>query len=428
MGTEEEVLDPMKQWLSYGPRVPELPAAKKWHVFLSYRSVHRDWALHLYDALTEAGFSVFLDQFRLVAGSSLATSLSQALGESSSGVILWSTESSDSAWCQTEYETMLNLKNQKESRFRFVVVKTDAQELPLFARTSLYEDFSQSPEGPHGAGLLRVMYGLVDQPLSEAAVRFAQKVDEETKSALLQIAAAAEIGNAARLHALGTCRTLAWLTSPVLACRAAETLIGLGERDMALAVLSAARAKFPKSIRPKQLEALALARAGRSSDAQLILAELYAAGHRDPESMGIFARTWMDRYKTSGSPRHLEKSRDLYVEAFSLAPSDYYTGINAASKSVLLGDLATATAVAEKVQALVGTALVNGDYWKTATVAEVQLIKQDYGKAAKLYRSAVTIDPEAKDNHASTLGQARLLMEKLSTPPNHRAAIEAAFT
>src|SRR5262249_32999664 len=154
---------------------------------------------------------------------------------------------------------------------------------------------------------------------------------------------------------------------------------------------------------------------------------LYAAGHRDPETLGIFARTWMDRYKESHDRHHLRRSRDLYAEAFTLAPNDSYTGINAASKSVLLGELDTAMMLANQVEKLVGTAPLRGEYWKTATVAEVQLLKRNYARAAELYAAAVTADPEAKDNHASTLGQARLLMDQLTTPGPDRAAIESAF-
>lgn len=426
MGMDDN-LDPMRQWLAYAPQAIEPLPGKKWHVFLSYRSVYRDWALHLYDALTQTGLKVFLDQFQLVAGASLATSLAESLGESASGVIVWSNESDDSAWCKTEYEAMVNLRNKPGSMFRFVVIKTGTQDLPLFAQNSLYEDFSLSPEGPLGAGLLRVMYGLIDKPMSPEAVRFAAKIDAETKDELIKVRAATDIGDAERLFALGMSRRLAWLTSPVLACKAAEALIGLGARDNALTVLSAAEANFPKSIRPKQLKALALARVGKWAEAQPILAELYAAGHRDPETLGIYARTWMDRYKSSNNRHHLERSRDLYKEAFELSPRDSYTGINAASKSVLLGDLDTARALADKVEAIVGTEKVSGDYWKTATVAEVQLLRGNNRKAADLYKAAVNIEPEAKDSHASTLGQARVLMDKFETPAEERAAIEAAF-
>jgi hypothetical protein len=135
----------------------------------------------------------------------------------------------------------------------------------------------------------------------------------------------------------------------------------------------------------------------------------------------------MDRYQTSQKRRHLEKSRDLYAEAFQLNPQNYYTGINAASKSVLLGDLDVGRALAEKVETLVGNQAVSRDYWKTATVAEVQLIREHYDAGAQLYHAAVLIDPEATGSHQSTLGQAQLLMEKLNTPEEQRVKITRAF-
>jgi hypothetical protein len=45
----------------------------------------------------------------------------------------------------------------------------------------------------------------------------------------------------------------------------------------------------------------------------------------------------MDRYDASGDLADLRQPRDLYAEAFEAARDDYYTGINAAAKSVLLG-------------------------------------------------------------------------------------------
>src|SRR5262249_47933084 len=108
----------------------------------------------------------------------------------------------------------------------------------------------------------------------------------------------------------------------------------------AIAVLEGLEKEFQKAVRPRQLHALALARRGQSGDlanAQEILGVLYAAGERDPETLGIYGRTWMDRYQQSGNVSDLKQSRDLYAQAFAAAPDDYYTGINAAAKSVMLG-------------------------------------------------------------------------------------------
>jgi tetratricopeptide (TPR) repeat protein len=427
MEIPKKTVEELQKWLKYAPEPPPLKEGEKWHVFLSYRSVNRAWVLNLYDSLRQAGFEVFVDQFVLVPGESLVTSLENALEQSASGIIVWSAYSKDSKWCKREYDSMVTFQGRTGSRFRFLIVKLDNEELPIFAANSLYEDFSDSIEGPRGPKLLRVLYGLVGKPPTEDAVRFAEKVDEEINTELTKIEGAKNIGDSERLFNLGISLSLPWLISPLLACKAAQSLIELDEVDNALDVLKHAEEIFPKSIRPKQLRALALARMGQWSAAQQILSELYAAGHRDPETLGIFARTWMDRYKTSQKLRHLEKSRNLYREAFELNPQDYYTGINAASKSLFLGELNVAKELAEKVEAIVGKVAVPGDYWKTATVGEVQLIQGNYEKAAKIYRDAVLIDPEATGSHTSTLGQAKQLMEKLRIPEEQRLVIEKAF-
>ena len=137
------------------------------------------------------------------------------------------------------------------------------------------------------------------------------------------------------------------------------------------------------------MHALALARRGQGDDlkqAQRILGRLYQDGQRDPETLGIYGRTWMDRYNKSNDPSDLQQSRDLYAEAFQRAPDDYYTGINAAAKSALLGtpaDVELGGKLADQVQTIVGTDPVQGDYWKTATVGEVFLLKKNYVDAGR---------------------------------------------
>jgi ATP/maltotriose-dependent transcriptional regulator MalT len=138
----------------------------------------------------------------------------------------------------------------------------------------------------------------------------------------------------------------------------------------------------------------------------------------------------MDRYADSGDPRHLRRSRDLYVEAFEGAGDDYYTGINAAAKSVLLGDheeLEAASDYARRVQEIVGTEPTPGDYWATATVGEVFLIQGDYPNAGRLYEAAVVMTPEAVDSHASTWTQACRLMDKLQPGADDRTLVRQAF-
>jgi hypothetical protein len=102
-------------------------------------------------------------------------------------------------------------------------------------------------------------------------------------------------------------------------------------------------------------------------------------------------------------------------------------GINAASKSVMLGEMDLAADLAARVEKLVGTEEHPTDYWKTATAAEAQVIKRSYAAAARLYEKAVLASPEDRGSHESMAGQAMLLMDCLGTPPAERWAIEAVF-
>ena len=201
--------------------------------------------------------------------------------------------------------------------------------LPLWARSKLWVDFSDDREGPRGTGLLRLLYGLQGRALPEEAVRLAVDIDEGTRRALARIRAMTSDPDKARLAALAESSHVAWRSSPLLHCACAEALVSIGAHIEALALLDLVIRDFPQSLRPRQLQGLALARSGRWHEAKDVLGELYELGERDPETMGIYARTWMDSYSETGNTLHLRRSRDLYAEAFDASPSSFYVGINA---------------------------------------------------------------------------------------------------
>lgn len=269
--------------------------------------------------------------------------------------------------------------------------------------------------------------------MTKEAARFANQQDIASKAAANKIDAAIAIGDWEYLVQLFEEGGLAWQTSSALGCKAAEGLIELGFKEEAFKMLEKIQEQFTDAIRPKQLHALTLARKGNDEDlkkAQRILGELYAQGERDPETLGIYGRTWMDRYQKSGDIKDLRKSRDLYVEAFEGAKDDYYTGINAA-KSVLIGeaeDISKAAEYAERVQKIVGTETHPGDYWQTATVAETFLIQKKYEDAGRLYQAAVDIAPTKTDSHRSTWTQACRLMNKLKPADKEISLIRKVFS
>lgn len=416
----------MQQLLQYAPQPWNLKAGQKWHVFLSYRSVHRPWVIQLYDILHQLKFEVFLDQYILSASDDLVTKLSEGLRMSGAGILIWSKAAADSKWCQKEHSSMVS-RETKDPNFHYVIAKLDEGDIPELEGGKIYQDFSGHREGPCGVDLLHLLHGLEGNPLPPGAVKFAVEVDKEFKSTIQAIKAAQEINDARELLRLSELKSPAWTFSAVLPCLVADGLLKLGRNDDALTVLNRAEEAFPDSIRPKQLKGLALRRKGDWRAALSVLSKLKAAGEMDPETLGIYAAAWVDQYKAEKNELYLRTSRDLYAQAFLNAPLDYYVGINAASKSVLLGELEPGKQYAAQVEQIVGDKPKPNDYWMTATVAEVQLLKGDYAKAADLYKAAVATEPHARGSHKSTWDQARSLMDKLQTPPADRAKIEAVF-
>jgi tetratricopeptide (TPR) repeat protein len=424
------------EWLAHAPKPRALSGTDRWNVFLSYRSINRAWVLNLYDVLRELGHKVFLDQTALRAGDPLVKNLQDGLKTSQAGILIWSSATQDSAWVEREYETLERLASERKD-FRFVPIRLDRSKLPVFAENRIFLDFADYPDGPNGGELLRLLHAISGTPLSEDAVRFAAEQDAAAQQAANKITAAVEIGNESRLITLFQEDGLPWRVSAALGCKAAEGLTKLGRNDEALTMLKQVEAQFPKAIRPKQLRALALARRAAKTrnrpeldEAQEILAELYAAGERDPETLGIYGRTWMDRYEADQESASLRKSRDLYAQAFDAAQDDYYTGINAAAKSVFLGtpaDLEKADNHAARVLDIVGTNAWPGDYWKTATVAEAFLIQKNYDKAAELYRTAIAMAPKETGSHDTTWRQASRLIAKLGASTEEDALIKEAF-
>ena len=422
-GEHQTLLD---LWLTYAPKPPDR-GSNSYDVFISYRSSDRTWAMVLYDVLKQAGWEPFLDQYDLVPGTDLEVSLSEALAASSSGVILWSSRTKDSAWCQRERNAMRTLKDRSGSQFKYLFAKLDDESLPLFAQSDLYVDFSDSLEGPRGVNLLRLLSGMRGIPLDDGAVKLANRVDEESRQAMTRIRAAIESGNANRLRELGLSSQMGVLSSPAAIAAAAQGLIRLGEYAPALEVLAHAARCFPKSIRVKQLTGLALRRLKRFQEAIDVLSELKASGHQDPETLGILAAAWDGLYLDTGKTLHLRKARELYRTAFQADPKDSYTGINAASKSLFLGERDEAARLAGAVLPLVAHAADGEDFWPACTLGEVYLLQGRVGDAAAQYQRVIDRHPTSKGDLTSTEQQARRLCSALALGPADTVTVLAPF-
>ena len=211
--------------------------------------------------------------------------------------------------------------------------------------------------------------------------------------------------------------------------RNAEELLRSGEPLLAYDTIEAALQKNPGDRRLRQLKGLALARSGALGRANEELRALYDEGCHDGETLGLLARTHKDL--ALGTPpgpardRHLAKAFDIYLAGYEesvrqdAVADGYYTGINAATMALLLGNDERAHQIAKEVETLCARAinenLATGgnDYWVQATLAEATLIQGERDAAMAHYSKAASLAGHRYGDLSTTRHQARLLLEHL---------------
>nr|VFJ69136.1 MAG: Caspase domain-containing protein [Candidatus Kentron sp. FW] len=234
----------------------------------------------------------------------------------------------------------------------------------------------------------------------------------------------------------------AYTSSATLPATAVDVLVGGEQYPQAIQGVTFALKRFPDSLRLRQLHGLALRRNGQLNDAIYQLNLLYEQGNRDAETLGMLAATWADmwerRQENSDAPGArardaLEKSRNLYEEAFTAFPADIYTGINAASKSALLGEREKAVAYAGKVLARLEKmkkgrgGKLSPDYWERATEAEARLLEGDWAQARDLYHVARVDFQDETGSIRSTAAQLQRLLGILEVPDDIKAELAREF-
>lgn len=412
----------VEEWGQFAPEAPPLAEGQRWHATIAYRSPDRSWALGLYDVLRQYGYKVYLDQTG--EGSTAAE-----LDASQAGIAIWSARAAADASFTSEYEALE--KRAEDDGFRLVQLRLDHADLPAAAKGRMFTDFSAYPDGPNGGELLRVLHEIAGKPLSDEALHFANAQDRDARRAHEDIEAALLNGRARDLVDLYETGGLAWRSSATLGCKTAEGLTRLGEYEDALELLESLEARFPAAVRPKQLRALALARHRGTEgldQAQKILGALVAAGEKDPETLGIYGRTWMDRFESTRDTLDLEQSRDCYAEAFEAAPDDYYTGVNAAAKSVFLGRVDEGQELARKLRGVLEARAGDDGYWELASKGDTAFILGEYTEAAGHYKRAVRAGRREVGSQESTWKQTCRLKRKLDVPDEQWKPVREAFS
>ena len=210
-----------------------------------------------------------------------------------------------------------------------------------------------------------------------------------------------------------------------------EELLGMGEPLLACEAIETALARWPRDLRLRQLRGLALARSGATERANQAMHELSGEGHGDGETLGILARTHKDLAERAATraqrAAHLERAYLAYRQGYDgacrlgNAEDAYFTGINAATLSLLTGEAERASGLAREVRALCRQELSRcphePSYWLHATLAEAALLLGERAEAEEQYGRAAERAGARYADLSTTRRQARLVLSQRGEDP-----------
>ena len=212
-----------------------------------------------------------------------------------------------------------------------------------------------------------------------------------------------------------------WAGNAEVYRRLGERILKLGEPLLAFDVVTEGLLSCEGDVRLRQLLGLALCRSGALEKANNVLSKLRDEGHVDEETLGMLARTHKDLASRAGDSSaeemHRRRSAEIYAEAYRKTKG-YYSGINAATMALSIGDEDHAKALATKVRAQCLAELKKppGDlYWLLATLGEASLVLQDWSKAEEWYRKASEVACGRFGDIHSTRRNARMILQHWNT-------------
>lgn len=203
-----------------------------------------------------------------------------------------------------------------------------------------------------------------------------------------------------------------------------DRVLAQGEPLLAYDVIREGLGHWPNDIRLRQLQGLALARSGATERANAVLQKLHAEGQTDEETLGMLGRTFKDL--AAAAPRSdqrmqsLRRAAEIYNEAYR-ASGGYWSGINAATMSLLIGEKDRAQEMADRVSEQCrqkGSESGTDSYWRYAVLGEAALICRDLGQAGEWYARAAAEGKNRFGHINSSRRNARLILENLGEDPN----------
>jgi class 3 adenylate cyclase/tetratricopeptide (TPR) repeat protein len=216
-----------------------------------------------------------------------------------------------------------------------------------------------------------------------------------------------------------------WSSHPEAYVPLAEGILRLGEPLVAYDVVAEGIKVLPNDVRLRQLLGLALARSGASGSANAVLMGLYEEGHRDEETLGLLARTHKnlagEALDASVANQHLRRASEFYSIAYEHS-GGYWSGINAATLALFLGERERAVDIARRVREQCRQELSHsqdaGRYWLLSTLGEAALLQGDWSEAEEWYGKATEAGQGQWGSLQSTRHNARLIALYLGKDSN----------
>ena len=212
--------------------------------------------------------------------------------------------------------------------------------------------------------------------------------------------------------------------SPALFRSLGERVLAQGEPLLAYDVVTAGLTTWPKDTRLRQLQGLALARSGATERAIAILEDLRRETQPDEETLGMLGRTYKDLAATAGTAQQrrdfLKGGAKIYAEAYRTS-GGYWSGINAATMNLLIGESDRARKIATKVreQCLKKIDDPHGDsYWEFAALGEASLVCGDLTQAGEWYSRAAEKGSGRYGDLDSSRRNARLILQHWNEDPS----------
>jgi 2-C-methyl-D-erythritol 4-phosphate cytidylyltransferase len=257
--------------------------------------------------------------------------------------------------------------------------------------------------------------------VTAAAGKKGEQESTETRESLLERIGSGNLGQLMQIWAARGSQQ--WIDSPEVYQQLTRRLLAQGEPLLAYDVVAEALKLWPLDVTLRQLQGLSLARSGATERANSILQQLRDEGATDEETLGMLARTYKDLAGRAPSPEReqlLNRAADIYGEAFERS-GGFWTGINAATMNLLIGNESSACALAQKVRDECRSRVnesPNDCYWEYAALGEAALICRDWSDAERWYARAAEIGKTRYGDLQSSRRNARLILNHWQKDPS----------